>query len=114
MNIPATQRRMGRKDLECLVIKLRYIYLAVQGAMAHLFHIQRALNQGSVDWLWLSPAFCCELAYWKALALQATSRPTHLAEIFHRKPTHIGFCDPLVLEAGGVWLEPASTGHNLV
>ena len=46
VDIPVTQRRMGRKDLELLVRKIRSMHLAVPGAVAHLFHIQRALNQG--------------------------------------------------------------------
>ena len=37
--------------------KLRSMHLAVPGAVAHIFHIQRAQNQGGVDWAWLSPAF---------------------------------------------------------
>ena len=44
VDIPATQLRMDQKDLERLVVKLRSMYLAVPGAVAHLFHIQRALN----------------------------------------------------------------------
>ena len=48
------------------------------------------------------------------LALQAASRPTHLAEIVHREPTHLGFCDTSGLGAGGVWLDPVRTGQNLV
>ena len=90
------------------------MHLAVPGAVAHLFHIQRALNQGSMDCAWLSPAFHCELSDWKALALQAASRPTHLAEIVYREPTHLGFCDALGLGAGGVWLGLSRTGHNIV
>ena len=81
MDIPPTQHRIGRKDLERLVGKLRSMHLAVPGAVAHLFHIQRALNQGGVDQAWLSPEFHRELADWKVLALQAASRPTHLAKI---------------------------------
>ena len=46
VEIPATQRRMVRKDLECLVGKLRSMHLAVPGAVGSLFHIQRVLNQG--------------------------------------------------------------------
>ena len=57
------------------------MHLTVPGAVARLFHIQRVLNQGGVERAWLSPAFHRELAGWKALALQAASRPTHLAEI---------------------------------
>ena len=57
VGIPATQRRMGRKDLERLVGKLRSMHLSVPGAVAHLFHIQRALNQGGVDRAWLLPDF---------------------------------------------------------
>ena len=79
MSITNTQRRMGRKALEHLVGKHRYMHLVVPGAVAHLFHIQRALNQGGVDRAWLSPAFHRELVDWKAIALQAVSRPTHLA-----------------------------------
>ena len=73
MNIPPTQRRMGRKDLERLVEKLRSMHLAVPGAVAHLFHVQRALNQGGVDQAWLSPEFHREFADWKVLALQVAS-----------------------------------------
>ena len=114
VDIPANQRRMGRKDLEGLVGKLCPMHLAVPEAVAHLFHIQRALNQGGVDRVWLSPAFHCKLVDQKALALQAASRPTHLAEIICREPTHLGFCDASVIGAGVVWLDPARTGHNLV
>ena len=99
MNIPPTQRRMGRKDLERLVGKLRSMHLAVPGVVAHLFHIQRALNQGGVDRAWLSPEFHRELADWKVLALQAASQPTRLAEIVRREPTHLGFCDASGLRA---------------
>ena len=102
MDIPATQRRMGRKDLGYLVGKLCSMYLAVPGAVAHLFHIQCTLNQGGVDRAWLSQAFHREIAYWKALILQAASRPTHLAEIVRREPTHLGFCDASGLGVGGV------------
>ena len=48
------------------------------------------------------------------LALQAASQPTHLAEIVRREPTHLGFCDASGLGSGGVWLDPARTGQNLV
>ena len=114
MNIPPTQRRMGRKDLEHLVGKLRSMHLAVPGAVAHLLHIQCALNQGGVDRAWLFLAFQRELADWKKLALQTASRPMHLSVIVRQEPTHIGFCDALGLGAGGVWLDPARMGHNLV
>ena len=94
--------------------KLRSIHLTVPGAVAHLFHVQRALNQGGVDRAVLSPYFHQELADWKVLALQAASRPTHLAEIVRQDPTHLGFCDTSGLGAGGVWLDPDRTGQNLV
>ena len=90
------------------------MHLVVPGAVAHFFHIQRALNQGGVDHAGLSLAFHSELANWKVLALQAGSRPTHLEEIVCREPTHLGFCDASGLGAGGVWLDPARTGRNLV
>ena len=48
------------------------------------------------------------------LALQAASWPTHLAEIVCRETTHLGFCDASGLGGGGVWLDPARTGQNLV
>ena len=114
VDIPATQRRMVQEDLERLVEKLRSMHLTVPGAVTHLFHIQRTLNQGGVHRAWLSPTFYRKVADWKALSLQAASRPTHLAEIVHREPTHLGFCDTSGLQAGGVWLDPARTGHNLV
>ena len=73
MDIPVTKRRMGRKDLERLVEKIRSMHLAVTGAVDHLFHIQHELNHGGVEQAWLSPAFHCELADWKALSLRAAS-----------------------------------------
>ena len=79
--------------------------LAVPGAVAHLFYIHSALNQGGVDREWLSPAFYQELADWDALGLQAASRPMHLAEIFRWEPTYLGFCDASRLGVGGVWLD---------
>ena len=69
------------------------MHLAVPGAVAHLFHIQRVLNQGKVDRVWLSPALHCELMDWKALDLHVTSRTTQLAEIVCPEPTHMGFYD---------------------
>ena len=71
-------------------------------------------ESGGVDREWLSPAFPHKLADWKALALQAASWPTHLAEIARREPTHLGFYDVSGLGAGGVWIDPARTGKNLV
>ena len=105
---------MGQKDLECLVGKLCSIHLAVPGVVAHLSHIQRAPNQGGVYWVWLSTALHCKLADWKVFALQLTYRPMHLAVIVCREPTHLGICDASGLGAGGVGLDPAGTGHNLV
>ena len=49
VNILATQRRMRQKDLEHLEGKFLPTHLAVPGEVAHLFHIQRVLNQGGVD-----------------------------------------------------------------
>ena len=51
--IPATQRQMGWKELECLVGKLRSMHLAVPGAVAQLYHIHSALKQGGKyrDWI---------------------------------------------------------------
>ena len=90
------------------------MHLAVPGEVAHLFHIQHALNQGVVDRACLSLAFHHELVDCKALSLQAASRPTHLAEIVLQEPTHLGFCDASGLGAGGMWLDLSVTGHNLV
>ena len=105
---------MVLKDLEHLVEKLRSMHLAVPGAVAHLSHIQRALNQGGVYQAWLSLAFHCELANLKVLALQAVSRPTHLSEIVRWEPIYLGLCDASGLGAGGVQFNPDRTGHNLV
>ena len=46
LEIPATQRQIGQKDIESLAGKLRSIRLAVPGAVACLFQIQRPLTQG--------------------------------------------------------------------
>ena len=90
------------------------MHLKVPGKVAHLSHIQHELNQGCVERVWLSLAFHCKLADWKALALQAVSRTTHLSEIVRWEPTHLGFCDTSGLGTGDMWIDPARTGHNLV
>ena len=53
---------MGRKDLEHLVGTLRSIHLAVPGVVAHLYHIQRVLDQAGADRAWLSTDFHREIA----------------------------------------------------
>ena len=90
------------------------MHLAVPGSVGGLFHIQRALNQGEVDWEWIYLAFHLKLADWKTLVLQAAPRPTHLAEIVRWEITHLGFCDMSGLGAGGAWLDPDGRVNNLV
>ena len=107
-DIPANQRRMGRKDLERLVAKLRSMHLAVPGVMANLFHIQHALNQGGVDRAWICPAFHrkshrLEGACPKS-GVQADAPGGNFPLVNH----------PSGLGAGGVWLDLSSTAHNLV
>ena len=79
--IPATQRRMGRKELKRLVRKLHSMDLSVSGAVAHLYHIQHALTQGGKDRAWLLEDFHREINDWSALVAQTVAQPTHLAEI---------------------------------
>ena len=67
-----------------------------------------------MDRAWLSSAFYQEIAAWWPLELQTAARPTHLADIVRRKPTHLGFCDALGLGAWGVWLDPSMSSRNLV
>ena len=105
---------MGRKDLEHLVGKLCSMHLAVPGAVAHLYHIKRALDQAGVDRAWLYPDFHREIADWIMFAEQTDERPTHLAEIVCCKPTHLGFCNTSGLGAGVVWLDPPCLGKYLV
>ena len=63
LSIPATKRRMVRKELERLVRKLRSMHLAVPGAVAHLYHIQSALAQEGEDRSWLLSYFHREIDY---------------------------------------------------
>ena len=107
VDIPETQRRMDQKDLERLVEKIHSMHLVVPGAVAHLFQIQCAMTQGGVDQAWLSPALHCEIADCRGLTLQAAARPTDLANIFCREPTHLGFCNASGIGAGEVWIYPA-------
>ena len=60
--IPATQRRMERKEQECLVEKIRSMHLAVPGAVLHLYHIQSALAQVRKDRSWLLADFHQEIS----------------------------------------------------
>ena len=105
---------MGRKDLERLVGKLRYMHLAVPGVVAYLYHIQHALAQAGADRAWLSLDFHREIADWRMLAEHTANRPTHLADIIRHKPTHLGFCGASGLGDGGVWLDPSCSGEDLV
>ena len=43
--ILSTQPRIGRKDLEHLVRKIRSVHLMGPGEVAHLYNIQHALSQ---------------------------------------------------------------------
>ena len=54
---------------------------------------------------WMLPEPHREITDWLALALQTEARPTHLAKIVRRKPTHLGFCT--------AWLDPTKSVHNL-
>ena len=105
---------MGRKELERLVGKLRFMHLVVPGAVSHLYHIQCVMFQARTDRALLSPDFHCEIADWKVMADQTADRPTHLTEIARREPTHLGFCDASGLRAGEVWLDPSHLVKDLV
>ena len=102
LNIPISQRCMGRKDLERLVGELCSMHLAVPGAVTHLYYIQCALFQAGTDRAWLSPEFHHEITEWKRLADETADRPTHIAEIVRREPTHLGFCNTSGLGSGGL------------
>ena len=52
-DILATQRHMGQNYIERLVSKLRSMHVAVPGAVAHLYHIERALARGG----WTGPGY---------------------------------------------------------
>ena len=62
----------------------------------------------------MSSEFHHKITDWCTLADQTAARSTHLAEIVHRKPTHLGFFDTSGLGAGGMWLEPLILGQDLV
>ena len=81
LSILVSQHRMGQKELERLVGKIRFMYIAVPGAVAHIYHIQRAITQGGKDRAWLLAEFHRGIDEWRALVAQAFPRPTHLAEI---------------------------------
>ena len=46
LSITITQGRIGRKELERLVGKLRCMHLVVPGLVAHFYHIHSDLKQG--------------------------------------------------------------------
>ena len=73
LTILATQRRMVRKELESLVGKLCSMYLAVPRAVAHLYHIQRALTQGGKYKAWLLGEPHREIDNWGALVAQTVA-----------------------------------------
>ena len=73
--IPTTPKRMGRKLLDNLVGKLCSMHLAVPGAVAHLYHLQRVMAQGAADRACLSPEFHRNSAGWWALADHTAAVP---------------------------------------
>ena len=77
LEIPTSQRRMGRKGLERLVSKLHSMHLAVPGAVEHLYHIQRALSQAGTEFL--------ELALWEddCSRLGVDSPPEDLPDVLY-------------------------------
>ena len=105
---------MGGKDIERLLGKLLSMHLSVIGAVAHIYHIQRALAQAGADRSWLSPDSHRDVADWRILAEQTADPSTHLAEIVRRKPTHMGFCNASGLRAGGIWIDLSCSGKDLV
>ena len=105
---------MGRNKLEHLVGKLLSMHLAVPGAVAHLYHIQRPLEQVGGGNAWLLSYFHWEINNWSALVVQMIARPRHLAEIVCQKPTHLGFCNASGIGARGVWLNPSRLGTSLM
>ena len=85
---------MGRKELERMMGKLHSVHHAVPGAVAHLYHVQRALSQGGgVDQACLLPESHCNMVDWRALVVKTSARLTHMAEISRREHTHLGFCN---------------------
>ena len=114
VDIPAMHHHMGRKELERLVGKLHSMHLSVPGLVEHFYHIQCVLSQRGVYRSWMLLAFHCDITDWRALAVQISARPTHLADIVRREPTHLGLCNASGLGAGDVWLDPARFGRNLV
>ena len=112
--IPATERRIGRKEMERLVGKVCSMHLTVPEAVAHLYHIQRDLVHGGVDRVWLLSEFHQEIDDWKTLVAQTVAWTTHLAEIFRREPTHLGFCNTSGIGTGGVWLDPSRSQSIIV
>ena len=68
LKIPVSRQRMGRKDLERLVGKLCSMHLAISGAVALIYHIQRTMSQARIDRAWMSTAFHRKIVFWKILA----------------------------------------------
>ena len=82
--------------------KIRSMHIEVPGLVAHIYHIQSALEQGGYDRSMPPPYFHQEIGYWRALAEQMASWLTHLDKIVRKDPTHLGFCDASVIRAGGM------------
>ena len=113
--IPPSQRRLAVDKLRKLIGKLRSMHLAVPGAIGHFYHLQKALTTaGSGRRAYLTAGFHRDIAHWTQLTEDVLSRPTALAEVVHRLPTNMGFCDASGLGAGGVWLDPNNDGQSFV
>ena len=78
LDIPTTQWCMGRKYLERSVGNLCSMHLAVQLAVAHLYHLQCELSHAGVDRAWLSPEFHYNISDWRKLIEQTAAQTTHL------------------------------------
>ena len=66
--------------------------LAMLGAVAHLYHIQRAVAKGGGGYrAWNFPDFHRKIGDWKVLVAQMAARSTHLTKIVCQEPTHMGF-----------------------
>ena len=102
MEILTTPWRMGRKDMERLVGKLRLLNLAVLGAVSHIYHIQCVLAHAGADKASLYPEIHRKVADWRTLAEQIASQITHLADIVRQKPTYLELCEASGLRPGGV------------
>ena len=104
-------RRASAKNWRKLLGKLRFVALAIPGALALLSALQWAMNQAGENRVRITLPVRHSLDAFERLCADLGRRPTHLAEIVPQEPTLLGATDACKTGMGGIYFDADGKGH---